>query len=64
MQEDGGSLKFVALFRTTADHAEINEPSQIAELQYWGKREIVTALLDSPDEFTPTFQQLYERFGE
>jgi isopentenyl-diphosphate Delta-isomerase len=62
MQEDGDSLKFVALYRTTADHAEIYEPRQIAELRYWSGQEIVSALCDSPDEFTPTFQQLYERF--
>lgn len=59
---DEHSLKFVTLYRTIADYAEIHEPSQIAELRYWSRISIVEALGRSPDEFTPTFRRLYESF--
>jgi isopentenyldiphosphate isomerase len=57
--QDNRSVKFVTLFQTKADSVDIHDHEQIAILRYWTQGEIRSALEQSPELFTPTFQHLY-----
>jgi hypothetical protein len=59
---DEQSVKFITLYETRANRAKIHEPTEIAELRYWPEMEIATTLRRCPDEFTPTFRDLYRRY--
>lgn len=57
--QDERSLKFIALFRTLAEHADIRDHEHIAALRYWTHDDLRASLERSPEQFTPTFRQLY-----
>jgi len=61
---DTDSLKFVSLFLGRSNEATIGEPGHISELRYWPCEEITTALGQRPEEFTPTFAQLFNAFKD
>lgn len=56
---DEASTKFVGLFEFISDHAEISEPSHIAELRFRPLEELDRAVIADAHDFTPTFLQLY-----
>lgn len=59
---DVNSLKFVSLFLSHSEAAEVREPDHISELRYWTVEEIQARLDRSPEDFTPTFARLFNAF--
>ena len=57
------AIKFVTLFSTEAADPEIREQQHISELRWWSVADLATDLDSAPDRFTPTFRQLFLRFG-
>lgn len=57
--QDERSLKFIALFKALAEHADIRDHEHIAALRYWTHDDLRASLERSPEQFTPTFRQLY-----
>jgi isopentenyl-diphosphate Delta-isomerase len=61
---DERSLKFVELFELRDGPARIREPNHIAELSYWREGDLVTAVEERSDMFTPTFLDVYRFFRQ
>lgn len=60
---DQGATKFIELFLTTAESAEIREPLHIEAVRFWSLEEINEGLEAQPDVFTETFPYVYRLFG-
>lgn len=52
---DDGSDKFIHVFLTHAETAQIMDPLHIQELQFWARAQIEDCLRKDPDVFSPTF---------
>jgi isopentenyl-diphosphate delta-isomerase len=56
---DDRSTKFITLFTTQADHAEIREPHHIERIEYRGLERVADEVAAQPQLFTPTFQNVF-----
>lgn len=61
--EETDATKFVTLFATDATDVHAAEPAHIAELRWWSDPALASATASAPEQFTPTFLQLYVQFG-
>lgn len=57
---DEDSSKFVYVYVTVADEAEIREPGHVAQLRFWGLDRIHDQLAEDADVFTETFPRVLE----
>lgn len=60
--EDDGSLKFVELYTANDGPLSIRDRSHVAEVRYWDEEELGTAIMRTPERFTPTFLHVYRFF--
>jgi isopentenyl-diphosphate delta-isomerase len=56
---DQRSVKFIGVFTGLDGPAQIHEPDHIAALRYWALDELDAVLRAAPDQFTPTFIEVY-----
>jgi isopentenyl-diphosphate Delta-isomerase len=56
---DMNSTKFITLFTTVSDHAEIREPEHIERIEFRDLAVILADLGGDPESYTPTFARAF-----
>lgn len=59
VMQDGPSEKFVTVFSTRSDHAEIAEPDHIERIEFRDVAEIQRETVERPGNFTQTFHHVF-----
>lgn len=59
VMRDGASEKFVTLFDTRAEHADIAEPGHIERIEFRDLEEVARELVEEPQNFTETFHHVF-----